>query len=273
MQIIDSFLFYNELDLLFYRLSILNDIVDFFVIVESTRTFVGKTKRLYFEDNKHSRFQPFTKKIIHVVVDDSPFVHPNITADQVWQNEFFERNCLVRGICRVPNLCDTDLVLITDVDEIPDPRVLQQQKQKWLMKKSPCPLCALEMHLYYYNLKHLFESKWSLGKMVSFKTLRESGKTCNQIRKTGNDDSLCIVRNAGWHLSYFGDIHFIQNKIKNFSHQELNLPQFANLENIAERVHQKKDLFDRLDIPLCYVELEDNPNLPVCYDTFLIHFV
>ena len=35
MKIIDSFIFYNELDLLEYRLSILNDLVDYFILVES----------------------------------------------------------------------------------------------------------------------------------------------------------------------------------------------------------------------------------------------
>jgi beta-1,4-mannosyl-glycoprotein beta-1,4-N-acetylglucosaminyltransferase len=42
MRIIDCFIFYNELDLLTYRLNLLDDIVDYFIIVESTHTFVGK---------------------------------------------------------------------------------------------------------------------------------------------------------------------------------------------------------------------------------------
>ena len=46
IKIIDCFIFYNELDLLEYRLNILNDVVDYFVIVESTHTFVGKEKVL-----------------------------------------------------------------------------------------------------------------------------------------------------------------------------------------------------------------------------------
>ena len=41
MKIIDSFIFYNELDLLEYRLSILNEYVDYFILVESSYTFTG----------------------------------------------------------------------------------------------------------------------------------------------------------------------------------------------------------------------------------------
>ncbi len=38
MKVIDCFIFYNELDMLKFRLNELNDIVDYFVIVECTKT-------------------------------------------------------------------------------------------------------------------------------------------------------------------------------------------------------------------------------------------
>ena len=53
MKIIDCFTFYNELELLIYRLNILNNVVDHFIIVESTHTHAGHTKPLYFNDNLH----------------------------------------------------------------------------------------------------------------------------------------------------------------------------------------------------------------------------
>ena len=46
MKIIDCFIFYNELDLLFYRLSVLNNVVDYFVLVEATKTHAGNDKIL-----------------------------------------------------------------------------------------------------------------------------------------------------------------------------------------------------------------------------------
>ena len=48
-KIIDCFIFYNEIALLTYRLNVLNDVVDFFVIVESTHTFTGKEKSLHYQ--------------------------------------------------------------------------------------------------------------------------------------------------------------------------------------------------------------------------------
>ena len=109
MKIVDCFTFYNELDLLTYRLNLLDNIVDYFIIVESTHTHVGKEKTLFFNENKHL-FQKFTNKIIHIIVDDFPHKYNNvaIAKDKVWENEFFQRNAISRGIKSVKDLADTE---------------------------------------------------------------------------------------------------------------------------------------------------------------------
>ena len=48
MKIVDCFIFYNEIDLLNYRLNLLYDIVDYFIIVEATKTHMGNSKKMYF---------------------------------------------------------------------------------------------------------------------------------------------------------------------------------------------------------------------------------
>ena len=53
MKLIDSFGFYNELEMLTYRLNILDHLVDMFVIVESRHTFSGQEKRCTFDEYKH----------------------------------------------------------------------------------------------------------------------------------------------------------------------------------------------------------------------------
>ena len=65
-MVYDSFQFFNELDILLLRMHILNDVVDKFVISESTVTFSGDAKPLYYEENKEM-FQEFEHKIIHNV--------------------------------------------------------------------------------------------------------------------------------------------------------------------------------------------------------------
>jgi beta-1,4-mannosyl-glycoprotein beta-1,4-N-acetylglucosaminyltransferase len=70
--VFDCFPFYNELDILEIRLNVLNEVVDYFILVESTRTFSGKKKELVFDKNK-DRFSEFKHKIRHVVIDDSEY--------------------------------------------------------------------------------------------------------------------------------------------------------------------------------------------------------
>jgi beta-1,4-mannosyl-glycoprotein beta-1,4-N-acetylglucosaminyltransferase len=75
MKIIDCFTFYNELEMLEYRLKTLYDTVDYFVLSEATLTHVGKSKKMYYDKNK---FKEYADKIIHVIVDDFPFNEHNI---------------------------------------------------------------------------------------------------------------------------------------------------------------------------------------------------
>ena len=93
VKIIDCFTFYNEVDILNYRLNILNDVVDYFIIVESTHTFSGIEKKLIFFENT-SLFEKFKDKIIHIIVDDFPYTFPNINYEkkQQWENEYHQRN-------------------------------------------------------------------------------------------------------------------------------------------------------------------------------------
>ena len=65
MRVIDSIIFFNELELLEMRLNILNDVVDTFVITESPFTVSGNEKPLYYLENK-DRFGKFNDKIVHI---------------------------------------------------------------------------------------------------------------------------------------------------------------------------------------------------------------
>ena len=264
MKIIDCFIFYNELDLLTYRFNLLNDILYYFIIIESTHTFIGKEKNLVFNENKHL-FENFSDKIIHIIVDDLPYKHPNINIgnNDVWNNEFFQRNAISRGINCIKDLSQTDVIIISDLDEIPDPRVLDKIKKGNII----VDINILEMDFYYYNLNTRIPYKWQLCKIISYKKYNELNISCNDIRNT----NCSKILNGGWHLSYFGDKYFIQNKIQNFSHQEVNIGEFTDLAKIEKRIQDKTDLFDRrcnIDI----IKIEDNTYLPIDYSKYLTKY-
>ena len=114
MAIYDCFQFFNEEHILDLRLNILNEFVNFFVIVESTTNHQGIPKKLNFDMNKFKKFQ---NKIIYIVVDDTV---ESIKKKHLWGESLVEqhqRNSITRGL---KNCLDDDLVVLSDVDEIPD---------------------------------------------------------------------------------------------------------------------------------------------------------
>ena len=95
MKIYDCFQFFNEDTILDLRLNILDEFINFFVIVESTTDHQGNKKKINFDIN---RFKKFQKKIIHIVVDDTLDV---IKKPHIGQNSLVERhqrNSITRGL-------------------------------------------------------------------------------------------------------------------------------------------------------------------------------
>ena len=114
-MVYDCFQFFNELDILKIRMNVLNDVVDRFVISESTVTFSGKKKPLYFAENRE-RFSEFDDKIVHQIVQDTPDVDP-------FQRDSFQKCAVKRPL---EKMCtDDDIIIFSDVDEIPNPEVLK----------------------------------------------------------------------------------------------------------------------------------------------------
>lgn len=271
MKIVDCFCFYNELDLLNYRFAILDRIVDYFVLVESTHTYAGKQKDLIYQNNK-DMFQQFNHKIIHIVVDDLPYKYPNINYDNgydgnQWHNERYQRNCIERGINQL-SLVYEDIIIISDLDELPDPNTLNRVKNEEISIISN----SLSMDMYYYNLNSKKGYKWNASKILLyglFKLILDNNLTCSDIRlneiKTLTNYTYSIP-NGGWHLSYFGDVHFIKNKLEQFSHQEYNTNEYTNIENIQHRISNNLDLFERPNENTMCISISENTYLPPQYE-------
>lgn len=263
-KIIDCFTFYNELDMLKFRLNYLYDSVDKFVLLESTLTFSGKPKRLYFQENKDI-FTKYIDKIIHVVVDDLPLDDLNKTViENAWVREKLQRNLLQRGLQQL-ELSNDDIVVITDLDEIPDRNTLGFVKQ---LDKLDNIAYALEQDMYYYNLTCRRKFKWYHPKLVTFYTYKNIFNCkADDIRMVNRHG---VIRNGGWHFSYFGDVSFIQNKIKNFAHQEFNDEKYWGEENIIKQIQTSGDLFLREnEHHVEYCAIADNKYLPDTYELLL----
>jgi len=263
-RMIDCFIFYNELDMLFYRLTVLNEVVDFFVLVESTRTHTGNIKPLYYNENKHL-FEKFNNKIIHIVVDD--LIIPDISKDEQWKNENYQRNCIERGI-KCLGLKDKDYIIICDVDEIPNQILLNQFKDK--LNNEKFDYVALKQDFYYYNLNYKINEIWTHPKLIRYDAYLNMGSSPQNIRMS---NCRFVADRGGWHLSYFGDSSFIKNKLENFTHQEFNNAEIVNIDNLQAKMENGVDILNRPDVSLERIPISENRHLPPLHDTMLKKFI
>lgn len=251
-KIVDCFTFYNEYNMLKFRLAELYDTVDYFVIVEADKTFVGLDKEMNLskieEDIKH-----FLDKVIYIQVTDMP-----VNGD-AWGRERHQRDCISRGL-NVLNLDDDDIVTITDCDEIPDPESL-----KILLDHPIANPIALQQDMYYYNINTRFKNKWRHPKVATHGLVKLYGGPEN-VRMSYITH---LIENGGWHFSYFGDIKTIQNKLTNFSHQEFNNEEFNSEDNIKDAIANHRDLFKREGIEYEFVDIANNSYLPKNYKMLL----
>lgn len=262
-MVIDCFIFYNELELLEYRLNIMNHLVDFFILVEATNTFIGDEKELFYQNNK-DKFKEFNNKIIHIIVDDMPIKEKINVKHSVWQNEVFQRNCIKRGLEKL-NLKDDNIILLSDVDEIIDPIKLKE----FIPKIDT--IYSVLMDLYWYNLNRINKgSIWDKFKICKYSNIKEQSienirnKACRAI---SNESS-------GWHLSYFGDAEFIHNKLSNFAHQEHEVQSINNKEEILKRMSNGDDLYSRdRGWKFSYIKKDENNYLPPMYEKYLSKYI
>lgn len=266
MKIVDCFIFYNELKMLEFRLEYLYNTVDHFVLVEATTTHAGNPKPLFFQDNKE-RFSKYLDKIVHVIVEDMPTTlpitksllsfrkMPQTSIELPLLREIHQRNCISRGIEHL-KLSMRDIIMISDVDEIPDRNTLRNMP----LGIQDFKVYALVQKLYYYNLTTFCENPWGYMKVVNYKTYSTNNNTAQKLRLGKSD---VFIFNGGWHFSYFGDATAISNKLKNFHHQEYNTEEYTDIKKIEERVRSGSAVTGEKTI---YIPVESNDYLPDNYE-------
>lgn len=227
-MIYDCFTFYNELELLDIRLHVLDKVVDKFVLLESPRTYTNLKKPLYYAKNR-KLFNKFSKKIIHIIVDDTPNVsHP-------WIIEHFLMAAAIRGLKKAK---PTDIILISNLDEIPNPEKIMEWKDK------NGKLKVFEQQFFYYFLNFASTNhKWLGTKMLEFREFRKY-LDAYVVRHSPNDT---VIEDGGWHFSYMGGIKRVQDKMATGSHQEYNNDNYNTKEKIILSMIQGRDVFGHGD--------------------------
>ena len=232
VKVIDCFVFNDEIDLLEKRLRLLDSVVDKFVLVESKFTHAGTPKPLYFNENIE-KFKSYEDKIIHIVIDEFPesIIYDPTESDvdetlQIhWFRENYQRNEILRGLYQI-DLSPNDFILISDLDEIPDPNKLEQffqkipkgeyrfQSQKWMC----------------WDLNRKYNDTWPGTCGIRWSDLQLT--TPQIVRSQRYEKNLLLSDELfGWHCSWFGGINQVMSKLSSFAHQELKDITIEDIEN------------------------------------------
>ncbi len=169
MNIYDCFMYFDEDLLLDIRLNVLDKYIKKFIITEATYSHNGSKKKLNFEINK---FKKFKDKIEYIVVDQFPSniltLNQRDTSkekkDKLILNgmarDYFQRENLTRGL---KNINNDDLIIISDLDEIPNLANLNY-------KKIGNNIVIFKQKMFYYKFNLLYEDFiWAGSKAVKFK--------------------------------------------------------------------------------------------------------
>ena len=242
-MIYDCFSYWDEDLLLDLRLHILNEYVDFFVVVEGNKTWQNNPKKLKFDKNKFSKFR---QKIIYIPVEDLP------DGKDPYERENHQRNAISRGLV---NAKDDDLVIVSDLDEIPNPNVIKnfQKVKRFAVFR--------QKHYYYkFNLRSEKNPFWH-GSRICVKKYLKSPQWLRDLKfkkrpfwRLDKFRLNNILEDGGWHFCNLKKPSDLLYKYQNLC--ETNDPvnfkekidqKYLSLDEITNRVHKGDDIIGRDD--------------------------
>lgn len=199
---IDSFLYYNETDIFFLRTEYLNPYVDRFVIVETDTTFSVQPHAAQFDRVYSQLPQEIKDKIVYhyLEIDKSQFLEgEEHYKDNSRYVEREMRNCLARII---KSLDVDDYMMMSDLDEIPDARRLEDAKR--LVDQYGKTFFAHDFRTAYIDWQMAY-GRWPGTKMCKTTNMPEPIQELYMSKKkTWGSYGPSLVE-AGWHLTMMGD--------------------------------------------------------------------
>ncbi|KAK1755295.1 glycosyltransferase [Echria macrotheca] len=262
-KVYDLFMVSTELDWLEVRLNTTWDSVDYFVLVEASKTFTGLSKPLSVRDvfSSSSRFNTYRSKIIYHEIEYPDGFDPHST----WDYEDFQRNAMFTQV--FPRLEGHqapqagDVIVVSDVDEIARPSTLAKLRACQFPRRL-----TLRSRFYYYSFQFLHDGPEWAHPQATFYQGPSRTVLPNDLRMgLGFFLSLWWDRadmpSAAWHCSScFATVEEFLTKMASFSHTGMNADKFRDRARIAERVRSGVDLWDRPGET--FTRIDDNQDVP-----------
>ena len=256
MKIFDCFMYFDEEVVLDLRLNTLDKYIDYFVIVESSFTHRGDKRKLKFD---HKKFEKFKEKIIYLTFDVEPrgieIINSNDNKSEesrkyilnAAKRENGQRNYIINGL---QNASPEDLILISDVDEIPNLEKinLKNLKEKIFMFQQ-------DMFYYKFNLK-LPNIVWSGTKACRKKDLLSPQWLRNIkdkkypffrldiIFSKTKYNSVKFIKDGGWHFSNIKSPEEIEHKLKSYLHHREFDEESLSVQQIDKIIKNKQAIYD-----------------------------
>ena len=249
-------MFYDEDVILDLRLNILNEYIDYFVIVESKFFHNGKERKLRFDIENYSKFRD---KIIYIIQDNQPNGiqeilqsddEGTISAKEINNallRENSQRNLISQGLKMA---AENDLILISDVDEIPN-------LEKVKLKETKNEILMFVQDIFYYKLNRYlpnfqwFGTKGCLKKnLISPQWLRNiKNKKYSFLRvDTFFSDKKYInkkfIDHGGWHFSNLKNVDDLELKLKSYLHHRDYEVEELGKTKIKELMKTNETIYD-----------------------------
>lgn len=285
-KVYDLFLYFNEESLLLARLRYLWDCVDFFVIVESSHSFTGISKKYSCREILERSIPQYKEKVFiyhnNTYIESSDIRNNKLDyldssrvplADYLvenipyyggmqehWINDFFQRELLQCALLELnPN--DRDFILISDIDEIPSAKSIDV-----IVEAGSNETTYFQMVESRHYVNYISEEPWIGTVSTSLSELRVKGVNYVRFRpkRYGIDDSLLVCK-SGWHFTSLGGIESLIVKVESWGHQEFNNPITKLI--MPYRLKRGLDVFGR-NLGIRYLE-----DISPIYDPMLINFL
>lgn len=257
MKTFDCVPFFNEFDQLRLRIALLEDLVDRFVVVEAHQTHTGKPKPLYLAESGAGDLLRHPKVVVRAV--DLPVGYSD------WEREQHQRES-IGGVLREIDARPEDLVLVSDVDEIPARAALLRARE-WLAQRGARALLIFEQRMFYFRLN--FELVWSrklpwlgtaaalYGQAPSINGLRTTGRNIRGRHSQGFDRGAQVFQlpEGGWHFSYLGGDEAFDRKLAAYAHQERSV-QARRGTSVQAVIDGRQSLFPRRGVDEVWAVVE-----------------